>query len=368
MHRSGERLRFGLVVHGPEALDTGMAQRLMRFLEGKGEVKASMSGFTGVTAVVDAGLESVIDISMHHRPSETLPQMDPKCDFLIIVNSAKSRETALKFGSIVYSRVKDKITKPLVQVDNGILIEWNGEGAKLAEEIAQHMGCEIIPSPAIEAQQRSGRWRRISGVMPGENVWVNGVVVGKATSARVSIGADEHGQIIAEGIELKRHGVEHLGAFDPEDAHVRSGVTRRTKSKPRTITGARRGVHFVDHNAEAAAYRCRDAAVVITVGDDTSRSAGNILYRFGVPIVAIVDGDEDGICTEKLLTPGSVVMQMRPGTDDMVGAEVKADIAVKCHKDGDAPALEAIVQRVREIAGDRLLSVSTSAQGDRASS
>jgi len=350
-------MKFGLVVHGPEAVDTGMVQHLMRFLEQKGEVRAVMSGFTGVTAVVDACLENVIDISKHHLPSATLPQMDAVSDYLLLVNFAKSKETALRFGSIVYSRIRGSITKPFVQVDHGLVIEWNGLGNELGEEIAWHMNCEIIASPEVDLMTVSGEWRRVEGVIPGENVWVNGVVVGKATDHTVFVGADASGRIVARGIELKESGVEHLGVFDPKDAHVRSGVTRRTKSHPRVITGARRGIRLVDHNAESAAFLCRDAAVVIAVGDDTSRSAGNILYRFGVPIVAIVDGDEDGICTERLLTPGSVVMHMRPGTDDLVGAEVKRLLMNGHHECSDTFDIENVVDKVRRIAGDRLVEI-----------
>jgi hypothetical protein len=93
---------------------------------------------------------------------------------------------------------------------------------------------------------------------------------------------------------------------------------------------------------------------VVTVGDDTSKIAGSLLFRFNVPIVAITDGDEDGISSEELRTNGSVVIRLRAGTDDMVGREVRQEIFHgRARMEGRASALS-IAEQVMRIAGDRL--------------
>ena len=349
--------RYGVVIHGPEAVDTGLALRLISILARTGRVKAVMSGYTGVAAVVDAGLEKRIDISQRRRPSVTILEMDEEVDVLVLVNSAKTRESALRFGSIVFSRVEGRIGGPLIQVDDGIIVDWTGKSRDFSELLAEELKCEVITSPTARWEQPESGWRGLGGVIPGENVWVNGVVVGRATTGSVFISKDGSGHLIAKGMDLKPTGVKRLGRFDVQKAHIRSGSVRRTEPpKTRYLTSeGKGGVYLVDHNAESAVYDCREAVLVITVGDDTSRIAGNLLFRFGVPVVAITDGDEDGICAESMLFPGSITIRVRPGTDDTVGAEVRSKLFNGENRIMEALAPFQAAQAIIEIAGDRFL-------------
>jgi hypothetical protein len=132
-------------------------------------------------------------------------------------------------------------------------------------------------------------------------------------------------------------------------------MTRRTKAVARSIDSKKSGVYLIDHNAEAAIHRCRNAALVVTVGDDTSKIAGSLLYRFKVPVVAITDGDEDGIASEELKVKGSVVIRLRPGTDDAVGREVRENIFHGGWRvEGNTSPIE-IAKGIMLIAGDRLI-------------
>lgn len=348
--------RYGIIIHGPEAVDTGLALRLIDILEKDGPVRAVMSGFTGVAAVVDAGLEDMIDISRRRRPSITILEMEKEFDFLILVNCAKSRESALRFGSIVFSRVKGRISCPLIQVDDGIILDWTGRSRPLCELIGGELKSEVLPCPSSPSNEAETGWRRLGGVVTGENVWINGVVVGRATTDQVFISNGRTGHLLVRGIEVKPTGIRRLGKVDVMKAHVRSGTVRRTKpSKTRSLTSDRDTIHLVDHDAESAVYNCRGAALVITVGDDTSRIAGNLLFRFGVPIVAITDGDEDGICNESMLFPSSIIIRVRPGTDDLVGAEVRDKLFKGGRFVGEKLSPVEAARMIIEIAGDRFL-------------
>lgn len=349
-----EGARFGLVVHGPEAVDTQLVARTIRCLAGHGSVKAVMSGYTGVAAVIDAGLEDVIDISRRYVPSKTLLALQRDCDVLLLVNSAKTADSALKFGSIVFSKVRGKMVKPLLQVDEGMVVDWTGGEHGLVALLCGELGLVEAFAPP-EVKEPRGKWRSVGGVLPGENVWVNGVVVGRATSSEVRISSDEDGRLVAEGIDLKPTGVERLGRFNAKTAHVRSGIIRRTRARPRSLRAEGKGVRLIDHSAEDAVYDCRGCSLVVTVGDDTSRIAGNLLSRFGVPIVAITDGDEDGICGEAELAPGSVMIRLRPGTDDIVGAEVRKVIFEGRRSTGSGWTAPRVAEAVIGIAGDRFL-------------
>lgn len=343
-------MRCAVVVHGPEAVDTGLALRVLELLDEDYEVRAVMSGYTGVAAVVDACLEDRIDIREHHIPSVTLSDLASEADLLVLVNSAKDETSALRFGSIVSGRV-GLLTVPLVQVDATMVIPWN-DALPQAYHLAEGLGLPlVVPAPA--AREAEDGWRHLGGVHIGENVWIDGVVVGRATSDDVRIRCEE-GRLQAQGIVLKETGVQRLGAFLPATAHVRSGVTRRTAARPRQITfGKGRAGRLIDHSAEQAITTCRDAAYVVTVGDDTGRAAASLLYRFGVRVLAITDGDEDGICTESLSAFGSVEMRMLSGTDDIVGAEVRE--AVFLGRESTLLSFDEMVCAVLRIAGDRLL-------------
>jgi hypothetical protein len=349
-------VKFGVVLHGPEVIDCGLAKKVMDHLSMEGQLETIMSGYTGVAAVIDAGLEGIVDISGKRIPSQELVKLSASNDILLLVNCAKSRESAISFGSIVHSRCKEQIRKPLIQIDDGLLIDWNEKDQMMARHLARELGLKILHGIEVSNEDAAFTDRRpIHGVVPGENVWVEGVVVGRATSTHVTLRKANDGKLEADGIELKPTGIERLGDFDLFKAHVRSGMTRRTKATARSIDSKKSGVYLIDHNAEAAIHRCRNAALVVTVGDDTSKIAGSLLYRFKVPVVAITDGDEDGIASEELKVKGSVVIRLRPGTDDAVGREVRENIfRGRWWIEGDTSPIE-IAKGIMLIAGDRLI-------------
>ena len=65
-------MRIGVVVHGPNIIDSGYALRLIELLGTYGDVSARLGGTMGRTAVIDANLENVIDISRKLVPSDSL--------------------------------------------------------------------------------------------------------------------------------------------------------------------------------------------------------------------------------------------------------------------------------------------------------
>ncbi len=85
-------------------------------------------------------------------------------------------------------------------------------------------------------------------------------------------------------------------------------------------------VVLIDHAAEYAFELAAGAELAVTVGDDTTAIAGDILSRLGVPILGITDGDcDDLICRTKIF-PGSVVLRLAAGKDDIVGKKLKHEL------------------------------------------
>ena len=316
-------MRYGIVIHGPEAIDQGLAAQIVDLLSNVGEVKACVGGATGIVAAMDSGLDALIDISKVELPSEALKRMEPDVDHLVLVNCCKLEETGIAFGGTVALRAKVK--KPLVQVDNDFVISWNVEGYDFAKWISQKLSKKmIVPTKTDEVPSKI---RRISGVVKGENVWVNGVVIGKATSDVVELSVNEDGKIRFNGVKVKESALSRLRIEDLNTAIVRSGTIRRTQKPPRLKPTKKRSVAFIiDHDAEKLAHKFKEASAVVTIGDDTTKTAGSILSRYDVPVIGITDGDEDGICVEKSFAKGSVIFTLEKGTDDLAGNLIRKQL------------------------------------------
>ncbi|MDD4250284.1 MAG: DUF2117 family protein [Methanosarcina sp.] len=356
------KMKISLVIHGPEVIDSIEAEIVMEKLSCMGEVEAQLGGTMGKTAVLDAGLENVIDISRHLKPSACIESFFETSDLVCLLNRGKTPETGMIFGAKVTSRLKDPEKKPLIQIESpgctgGKLIPLNKKAGSYIEKLSEIFGLPVespLPfqdSVCLENCPKTGKTRvirELSGVFPGENILVNGLVIGKALSSEIRI-VSESGFITAiEGGEIKEHGLEKLHNYenrDPVDlagAWVKSGEIRRGNSlfsdarkenasarKSGSISWAGAGtgkVVLIDHAAENSYELASGAELAVTIGDDTTAIAGDILYRLGIPIIGITDGDCDNVTCETKIFPGSVVLRLIEGSDDIVGKRVKQEL------------------------------------------
>jgi len=351
--QKGMGMRVAVIVHGPEAVDSGLAARVLEKASALGHVRAVVGGTTAVAAVIDAGLEGRIDISERTLPSEAIGREVHRSDLVLLVNQGKDRGSSLAFGRLVMSKV-DPGQVPVVQVEEGLSIIWSGDKDAL-QRAGPFLDGEMLDQRGMAVPAASEGARTISGVRPGENIWVNGHVIGRAEGTEVSLSQPPDGTLLAKGVRLKPTGIQRLGGFDLRTAIVRSGQIRRTTAQPRSLPAGGKAVYLIDHCAERVLFLCRDAAYVVTVGDDTSKIASSLLYRLGIPILAITDGDEDGISDERLLYPGSHVFRLVPGTDDLVGAEIASSYFEE-GRGSSAPAkIEEMASIIRAACGEWLL-------------
>ncbi len=353
-------MKIGLVLHGPEVIDSGEAKIILEKLSCIGKVEAQLGGTMGRTAVLDAGLEKVIDISRHLKPSVCIESFFETSDLVCLLNRGKTIETGRVFGKMVAARIKDLERKPLLHIESpksacGELITLNKKAGEYLEKIS-----EVLELPArisqpleksihLENCPDTGKTRvirKLSGVFPGENVLVNGIVIGKALSSEISI-VSENGLIIAiKGGVIKEHGLEKLHNYEertPIDlakAWVKSGDLRRnnffTPEAQRQNISARSSyfpsrsrtgkVVLIDHVAEFTFELAAGAELAVTVGDDTTAIAGDILCRLGIPILGITDGDCDNLAFRTEAFPGSVVLRVASGKDDIVGKKLKHEL------------------------------------------
>jgi hypothetical protein len=350
--------KIGIVVHGPEIIDSGAARRIINYLNNIGQVKAILGGTMGRVALIDAGLEDIISIIARKRPSQCLQDLQESSDLLIILNQAKSRETGLAFGLKVASNAM--VNKPLIQIDTGgnFVAVLNGEVGDTADILARDLGLELINVPVFKNHLiREGDLvrRKISGVRPGELISVNGIVVAKSTDHSVEVQVRQ-GKIIAIcGAEVKPHGLEKLSAIDLEKAIIRSGEIRRTRAKPRVKSSPGEGAALIDHCAEDAFEQAKGASFAVTIGDDTTAIAGDILCRQNIPIIGIVDGDLDRLSLNTEILPGSFIIRVKPGCDDIIGKSLREEI----FKGGTRALIDiqTLMKRVNEIAAGYVVQI-----------
>lgn len=332
---------MGVVVHGPNIIDSGWAIKLINLLSSYGEVVARLGGTMGRTAVIDESLEDIIDISKKLVPSDSLKLFNNlNVDIIFLINYGKSSVTGQVFGYKVYNHYLSKIannTIPLIQIerpgeDDGSIISWNGDNTDLISQLSQKLDLNIVTPEEIynnhfkqDKIANNKTQRIVHGVSPNENIMVNSVVIGKSSLDKVTlIAKDGYITEIIGGV-IKQHGVEKLGQVDLESAIIKTGLLRKSKVKPRVLENVKSKdtfkIAFLDHAGEDV-YQFMDADLVVTVGDDTTLIASDILYRFNIPIIGITDGDLDKVVENGFKAKNSIIFEFESGTDDIVGRKI----------------------------------------------
>ncbi|MFY1110121.1 MAG: DUF2117 family protein [Methanosarcinaceae archaeon] len=388
-------MKIGIVIHGPEVIDSGQAEKVLEKLSRLGEVEAKLGGTMGKTAVLDAGLEGRIDIRDHQKPSACIESFFENSYLVCLINRGKTLETGKTFGKIVCSHLREPEKKPLFQIEYsetsvtgfqgnvcGMLVPLNSKGRECLEKVSEKLCIPAETKPLSYPQTgsiftekcpKTGKtriFRKLSGVFPGENILINGIVIGRANSPEVKI-VSENGFITTiEGGIIKEHGLEKLHCYekkepvDLENAWIKSGSVRRSAPshqklskpmpktvdlKPTPLNGAGKVV-LIDHAAEHSFELADGAQLAVTVGDDTTAIAGDILYRLGIPILGITDGDCDDLADRTEIFPGSLILRLAAGNDDIVGKKLRQELF-----DGqisavfeDIPALKEEVLRLAE--------------------
>jgi hypothetical protein len=345
--KNHQKMRIGVVVHGPQIVDTGFAEKILGLLKNYGTVKARLGGTMGRTAVIDANLEGSIDISNKLLPSQSIDKISKDSDVVFLINYGKSSVTGHAFGYKVYNRCKSDPN--LIQIErpgepDGTIIPWKSNQIDLADAVANDLKLKVMNPSEVEEDVETNCiskptgndttvYRKIAGVSADENIFLNGIVVGKSISNDVTLITENGNLIQILGGIIKEHGVEKLGKIELDTAVVKTGLLRRSRIKPRIIDRKielinkhnKLNISYLSHAAEDI-YKLKDSDLVVTVGDDTTLVAADILYRFKVPIIGITDGDLDRVVEEGFRTVGSMIVELESGYDDIVGKKIFSEL------------------------------------------
>lgn len=329
-------LKIGVIVHGPKIIDSGCAEKIIKILGDYGEVTCRLGGTMGRTAVIDAHMEDIINIEDKLLPSQSINLLSEDNDVLFLLNYGKSIITGHTFGYKVLNNAGKNIN--LIQIErpfeeDGVIIQWNDfKNESLIKDLSKRLHLKVISSiEAINTVRELTGFnevegtvkRKVAGVSPGENIMMNGIIIGKVTDNHLTIIARNNEIIKMVGGEIKKHGVEKLGQVDLTKAIIKTGLLRTTDNiKPRSIKhvpNKHLKAVFLNHAAEDIyKYNCAD--VLVSIGDDTTLLSSDILYRFNIPIIGITDGDLDKVVLKGFKLDESLIIQLPSGYDDKVGA------------------------------------------------
>lgn len=336
-----DNYNIAIVVHGPGIVDTGYAKKIIDLLSDYGNTTAILGGTMGRTAVIDASLEDTINIENKLLPSQSISYLSKDNDIVFLLNYGKSTITGHTFGYKVFNKTDNA---PLVQIErpgqkDGCIIIWNDEiDIQLAETISN-----ILELPIISKSKATGMVesltgyssedniikRKVAGVSAGENIMMNGIIIGKATDNHLIIYSKDNQIIRMDGGEIKQHGLEKLGKVDLSTAIIKTGLLRKSNNiKPRIIKKEktqRITAVYLDHAADDI-YQYKDENIIVSVGDDTTLLSSDILYRFNTPIIGITDGDLDKIVEEGFKLENSLIIQVESGYDDIMGRLIFEEI------------------------------------------
>ncbi|MDQ7772978.1 MAG: DUF2117 domain-containing protein [Elusimicrobiales bacterium] len=343
----------GVLFHGPEVFDSGWAAKIMRAFP---LARFMLAGTMSRTALHDSGLKKVETPGL--LPSACVGLLERDCSAVILATRGKSRRSGLVFGSMIAERAAPGV--PLVQAECTGRVFAPQAGACPASVAAALKKLGLSPVRAPKA--RAGIWeeggrlcRRMTTAGKGDFVLVDGIVVGRALGGEVVLTSAGRRLTELRGVRVKPHGLEkleRLGGVDLRNAKLASTRALRRGGKARPVRGAGKGVAFIDHAGMHVYELAAGVAGAVTVGDDTTAIAGDILRRFGVPVIGIVDGDGDGLHAGEL-APGSVVLTVK--ADDVQGLRVLSEIF--SGKGSSRASFDRIKRAVRALLTAKTLSV-----------
>lgn len=354
-------LKIGVIVHGPRIIDSGCAEKIISILKEYGEVTCRLGGTMGRTAVIDARLENLINIEDKLLPSQSIKLLSKDNDVLFLLNYGKSNVTGHTFGYKVLNNAGKDIN--LIQIerpseDDGVIIQWNDfDNNDLLNIMSERLSLKIISSDEATDLVRSLTGfdtrgnvvkRKVAGVSPGENIMMNGIIIGKVTDENLTIISENNNITKMIGGQIKEHGIEKLGSVDLTKAIIKTGLLRTTKNiKPRSIKHRPNKeliAVFLNHAAEDI-YKYNTADVLVSIGDDTTLLSSDILYRFNIPIIGITDGDLDKVVLKGFKLDESLIIQLQSGYDDIVGNLIHE----KIFKNEESMKIESIEQVKEQI-------------------
>ncbi len=375
-------LLIGVLIHSPEVTELGITAEFLNSLEADGfRYHAILGGVMGRLAILDAKLEDRVFIDHSYKPSGAIDYLIKRnVDLIVLLNQGISRDSGITFGHqvIAKSRLLPFFALPVIQIDrlrnkDAFMINWTKPSPLFQHWIEDHYPITSIQAPTLEDSiQIDGEnvTRILRAVQIGDKILVNGVVVGEVTSNHVEITTKSGHIHCIKGGKKDNHGIEKLGQVDLATARTTTlkSLRRIHLSPKRVIPSPRKKTNTImlTWRGESIYYHVDRIDALVSIGDDTTLVSTEILSRFSLPIIGIIDGDSDGILYDatsltqlaEIAPPNSLFIQVKPESDDIVGRLVQKELFQRQSKI-KYTNLEELKKKILKIAHDYLLETVT---------
>ncbi len=328
--------------------DSGWADRIISVTEKLGEVVAVVTGTMGAVAMMDSLLEGKVTFVR-----EKFSDWANKESFDVVINSMHASNVERMFADCWH--LSKKIVAPLIGIETNskTVALWSDKVRELAEILANDLGFELRKGKDygttfwVEGEREC---RKVLAVMPSDWILINKIIVGKALTSDVVVICEKGKIVEIKGGILKEHGLEKLGNVNLLDARIdtikylRDGSKKRIKKK--LIDQTKGKVAYVEH-AGYEVFKLLDEGVccAVTIGDDTTAIVGDVLSRFGIPIIGIVDGDGEGLIRNGVMDPRSVIFKVE--IDDNIGRRIFNEVfGMRRLVEGDLDSIKEIIANI----------------------
>lgn len=343
----------------PGIFDTGWAEVMISLMKKYGDCVAVVGGTVGAVAMMDARLENKVKI-IQEKFSEWINKN--RFEFDVIVNSmgASDVERMMADSWHIYKRT----AMPIVGVDtnNRVVAFWSEGAREFAQRLSEDLKFDLKDGKDFGTtfwREGEREFRRILAVSPGDWILINKIVVGKAEAKDVVVVCEKGNILDIIGAAIKRHGVEKLGRIELSEAKIDTvKVLRNIVKSRRTDLKAKisKKIAYIEHvGYDVLKLLDEGICSAVTVGDDTTLIVGDILSRFGIPIIGITDGDAEGLLQGGELAPGSTIFKVK--SDDEAGRRIFQQIfEAKPFYEG---VLDSLKGRIAEVMKSEIISVIT---------
>ncbi|WGI16866.1 DUF2117 domain-containing protein [Methanonatronarchaeum sp. AMET-Sl] len=323
---SSDGLDVCVYFHMPDVFDVGLGEEIVGQLEEYGDVDVVVSGTLTRTAVIDCGIDA---LCVDGKWSGWAVENRDRYDVLFSVTHACSPDKSLAECWYIRKKAGD-IPLISIETNSGVMACWSDKVRKFGLTLADDLGFDLVDTPdygRVLWQEDGKTFKRVLAVEEGEFVLINGIIVGKAVSSDV-VAVEEDGEIIElRNVRVKEHGLEKLGSISISDAKIVSTDTfkRNIERRGSIDIDKKNLIGFLDHSAHKVhEIASKGVCGCITVGDDTTAIAGDILTRYDIPIIGLTDGDIDKILNEPRHHPESQILEVKK--DDKLGKTIKQEL------------------------------------------
>lgn len=308
-------MRLCLRFHMSKIFESGWAEKILNLIKKYGDVIAIVSGTTSAISMMDVGLIKEIKVL-----KERFVNWANKENFDLIISATYASSLERMLADCWH--LSKKISSPIIgiEVNDGVVAYWKN-AKEMAEEISKDLGFKLMEGIDYGETfwiENEIEYRKILAVEPGDWILVNGIIVGKAIEKNL-IFICKNGKILdIKGAIIKENGIRKLDKIDIKNAKIDTIKILRDEVKNRASLkyAPKEKIAFINH-AGYDILRILDEEIccAVVVGDDTTTIVGDVLERFGIPIIGIVDGDKDELIKGAKFHPDSIILKVENDDD-----------------------------------------------------